>query len=170
MKSLLATYGDRRVEEAVELYRSDYGRNGLYRSVAYPGIARALRELRVSGAGVFLATSKRTRFARRILDHLGLTVLFDGVYGSEEGGSLDHKPELVAHIVKHHALKQSHCVMVGDRRQDVIGAHANNMRALGVLWGYGSRSELEVAGADGLVSDPAGLPIAALALTTLDMK
>jgi phosphoglycolate phosphatase len=41
--------------------------------------------------------------------------------------------------------------MVGDRRHDVEGAHANGLQAIGVLWGYGSRAELEAAGADVLV-------------------
>jgi phosphoglycolate phosphatase len=31
------------------------------------------------------------------------------------------------------------------------------MRGLGVLWGYGSRDELETAGADQLVESPADL-------------
>jgi phosphoglycolate phosphatase len=40
----------------------------------------------------------------------------------------------------------------------MIGAHANGLRAVGVLWGYGSRSELEAAGADALVNTAGDLP------------
>jgi phosphoglycolate phosphatase len=47
--------------------------------------------------------------------------------------------------------------MVGDRRHDIIGDHAVSMRGLGVLWGYGSRDELEAAGADQLVERTADL-------------
>jgi phosphoglycolate phosphatase len=43
-------------------------------------------------------------------------------------------------------------VMIGDRRHDVEGAHAHGLEAVGVLWGYGSRAELEAAGADALVA------------------
>jgi phosphoglycolate phosphatase len=60
--------------------------------------------------------------------------------------------------------------MIGDRRFDVAGAHANKMRALGVLWGYGTRDELEAAGADDLVSEPENLPTAALAMATAGTK
>jgi phosphoglycolate phosphatase len=38
--------------------------------------------------------------------------------------------------------------MVGDRRHDVEGAKAVGLASLGVLVGYGSREELEEAGAD----------------------
>ena len=166
MRFLLAPYGDNRVTEAVTAYRADYGCNGLFKSMAYLGIADALSGLRQAGAQLYLATSKRTIFARRILEHLDLAVFFDAIYGSEPGGAFDHKAELISHILNQHALTPSSCVMVGDRRYDISGAHANRMQALGVLWGYGTRDELEVAGADKLVAEPATLSETALAMTT----
>ncbi len=170
MRLLLEPYGDDRVTEAVSAYREDYGRRGLFSSLPYPGIAQALTAMRSAGAQLILATSKRPEFAQRILDHIGFDSLFIAVHGSEAGGVLDHKPELIAHIVQRHALARNHCVMVGDRRYDVAGAHANSMRAVGVLWGYGTRDELEAAGANGLVSEPASLATTALAMATARMK
>ena len=38
--------------------------------------------------------------------------------------------------------------MVGDREHDIIGAKENGLESIGVLFGYGSRQELEKAGAD----------------------
>jgi phosphoglycolate phosphatase len=38
-------------------------------------------------------------------------------------------------------------VMVGDREHDIIGANKNGIDSIGVLFGYGSREELETAGA-----------------------
>lgn len=166
MRWLLERYGDDRVTEAVAAYRADYGQRGLFASLPYPGVAEALRALRDAGAQLILATSKRREFAQRILEHIGLDDAFSAIQGSEPGGALDHKPELIAHIVERHGLAPSRCVMVGDRRFDVTGAHANKMRALGVLWGYGTQEELEAAGADGLVFEPASLAAAALAMAT----
>jgi phosphoglycolate phosphatase len=54
--------------------------------------------------------------------------------------------------------------MVGDLRYDISGAHAVGMRALGVLWGYGTRDELETAGADQLVDSRADLAVAVLSM------
>jgi phosphoglycolate phosphatase len=39
----------------------------------------------------------------------------------------------------------------------VAGAHAHGLRALGVLWGYGGREELQASGADVLLERPADL-------------
>jgi phosphoglycolate phosphatase len=37
--------------------------------------------------------------------------------------------------------------MVGDRKHDILGAAANKLDCIGVLYGHGSRKELEKAGA-----------------------
>ncbi len=45
-------------------------------------------------------------------------------------------------------------IMVGDREQDIHGARQNDLRALGVLWGYGTRAELEESRPDAIVESP----------------
>jgi phosphoglycolate phosphatase len=157
MHILLQSYGDDRVGEAVAAYRRHYGESGLLGSVPYPGIGESLEEMKRSGLRIYLATSKRAIFASRILDHLELAPYFDGIHGSVPSGELDHKPELLAHVLSEHGLSPSHSLMVGDRRYDISGAHAVGMRGLGVLWGYGTRDELETAGADQLVEFPTDL-------------
>jgi len=157
MQVLLQQHGDNRVEEAVAAYRKHYGESGLFRSAPYPGIGDALEQMQQAGLHLYLATSKREAFTRRILEHLGFASHFTGIHGSVPGGAHDHKPELLAHILKQHSLSPAQCVMVGDRRYDIAGAHAVAMRALGVLWGYGTRTELETAGADHLAETPADL-------------
>jgi phosphoglycolate phosphatase len=67
-----------------------------------------------------------------ILDHLKFATYFDGIHGSVPSGELDHKPELLAHILSKHGLSPSRSLMVGDRRYDISGAHAVGMRGLGV--------------------------------------
>jgi len=157
MQFLLQPYGDDRIGEAVLAFRQHYGEIGLLGSELYPGIGDSLRAMQQAGLRVYLATSKRAVFARRILDHLELAPYFDGIHGSVPSGELDHKPELLAHILSEHGISPERSLMVGDRRYDISGAHAVGMRGLGVLWGYGTRDELETAGADQLVESTADL-------------
>jgi len=166
VRFLLQPYGDDRVDEAVLAYRQHYGESGLLRSELYPGVGDALREMREAGLRLYLATSKRELFARRILQHLELAPYFDGIYGSLPGGELDHKPELLAHILSEQNIRASRSLMVGDRRHDIAGAHAVGVRSLGVLWGYGSRDELETAGADQLVESTSDLSRTVLSMVT----
>ncbi len=39
-------------------------------------------------------------------------------------------------------------VMIGDTNYDILGAKANSLPSVGVAYGYGSRQELEEAGAE----------------------
>ena len=157
LRVLLRTYDDDRLDEAVSAYRQHYGDSGFRGSELYPGIGEALEDMRQAGLRIYMATSKREIFARRIAEHLNLAGYFNGIYGSVHGGALDHKPELLAQILSERNLMASDALMVGDRRHDIVGAHAVRMRGLGVLWGYGSRDELETAGADHLVERTADL-------------
>ncbi|MBI1212148.1 MAG: HAD hydrolase-like protein [Alphaproteobacteria bacterium] len=157
MQFLLQPFEDDRVAEAVAAYRRHYGETGYLGSVPYPGIRESLEEMKRAGLQLVLATSKREAFATRILDHVQIAAYFDGVYGSVPGGERDHKPELLAHVLSERNLSPSHGLMVGDRRYDISGAHAVGMRAFGVLWGYGTRDELETAGADHIVESAADL-------------
>ncbi len=166
LQVLLQARGDDRIDEAVAAYRQHYGDSGLLASEPYPGIDDALQEMRRAGLRIYLATSKREVFARRILENLQLAAYFDRIYGSVPGGQLDHKPELLTHILAEQDICPSRSLMVGDRRHDVAGAHAVKMRGVGVLWGYGSRDELEAAGADQWVELTADL--ARVVLSTLN--
>jgi len=157
MTEVLARFGDDRVAEAVRTYRDHYGASGLRETTVYPGLVAALDHLLAMEAKLYIATSKRTIFAERILEHLGLIDLFAGVHGSEPGGAVDRKADLIADVLRRHELNAGQCLMVGDRRQDVEGARENGVSTVGVLWGYGSREELVSAGAIYIVTCPADL-------------
>jgi len=48
-------------------------------------------------------------------------------------------------------------LMIGDRATDLAAAHRNGLRSVGVLWGYGSRAELESEAPLCLLRDPKDL-------------
>jgi phosphoglycolate phosphatase len=154
---VLSHYGDTRAEEAVRRYRYHYERHGMHRSAVFPGMEEVIETLAASGARLFLATSKPVHLARAILDLRGLTKYFTALHGARPDDSGAEKPELIGQLLHEHGVAAGRAVMVGDRRFDISGAHANHVRALGVLWGYGGEEELTEAGADALVPDPGEL-------------
>lgn len=158
LAEILGRFGDDRVAEAALAYREHYGVAGFRETTIYPGVADALDRLRASGADLYIATSKRRTFAEQILEHLDLTGLFAGVHGSEPGGALDRKADLIADLLRRRDLGADRCLMVGDRRHDAEGARANGVPTVGVLWGYGDRDELQSAGVAYLAARPEDLP------------
>jgi phosphoglycolate phosphatase len=158
---LLAPFGGGDVKGTVAVYRRHYAAGGWSDNTPYAGIAEALAALEGAGFALFLATSKRVDFARQILAHFGFARHFAAVYGAGLDGTLSHKPEMIAHIVATRGLDPARAVMFGDRAFDIAGAHANGMRAVGVLWGYGSAAEFDQAGADAVIAHPAEMVAAA---------
>ena len=154
-RSLCGDAGD--VEAAVDYYRERFATVGLFENRVYDGIPLCLEQLRARAESIHLATSKPTIYAKRIIQHFGLDHFFDGIYGSELDGRLGDKTELIGHILKHEKLNIANTIMIGDRSFDMVGARNNKVRAIGVLWGFGSEAELDQAGAHQICSHPAEL-------------
>ena len=149
---------EQRIEAAVSLYRSRFSSLGLFENRVYDGIPDCLEQLRERVHSLYLATSKPSVYARRIVEHFGLDRYLDGVYGSELDGRLGDKSDLIRHLVEKENLPPADTRMIGDRSYDVVGARNNGIGAIGVLWGYGSEAELRTAGADSLCAEPGDLP------------
>ena len=141
-------------ERAVALYRERFAELGWRENKVYPGIPDMLTAATRSSPSVLLCTTKPQRFAEKIVAHFGLAGFIKGVYGTTLGGRLDDKADLLAHLLARENLNGARCLMIGDRRHDVRAARRNGVRSIGVLWGYGSRAELEEAGADALITAP----------------
>jgi phosphoglycolate phosphatase len=148
-KTLLQTDDKDVIEKAVARYRYWYVTEGLmYRDTPYPGIGEILKELRRKNVRLFVATAKAHIYAREILKHWGLSEYFEDIHGSELDGTRSNKAELLEWIMNRYQLdSSSNIVMIGDRKHDMIAGIANGLSTVGVGYGYGSRSELQDAGA-----------------------
>ena len=134
----------------VAKYRERYADIGYSENTLYPGVAEAIEDLTGRGVRLGVCTTKRVDFAERILTMFGLRRYFEFVSGGDVGVSKRSQlSELLADD-----LVGSTSVMVGDRAVDILAAKANSLRSVGVLWGYGSESELIDAGADTVLSEP----------------
>lgn len=145
------------VERAVDLYREHFVPVGMFENRVYPGIPALLQALVDAGRRLHLCTSKPHPFARRILEHFRLDRFFASIHGSELDGTRNEKGELVAYLLRQEGLAPARCLMLGDRRFDVEAAAQCGIASVGVLWGYGSRSELQDAGARWLAESPEAL-------------
>jgi phosphoglycolate phosphatase len=155
--SLLATSDRSLIEQAMALYRDEYGKAGLFENHVYAGVAQMLDQACELASAAFVATAKPRIYADRIVRRLGLERYFAAVYGPDLSGGLDDKADLLAHLLASENVSPERAVMIGDRAGDVVSARANRVRSIGVLWGYGSESELKNAGADALCGAPAEL-------------
>ena len=142
--------------EAVTKYREYFSTKGLYENKVYDGIPELLQSLKEKGKHLVVATSKPEEYSIKIIEHFCLDKYFDYVCGSLMDESRSKKSEVIAYALDCCGVGEDDkdkILMVGDRFHDIEGAKANGLKSCGVLFGYGSREELEDAGADYIVKD-----------------
>ena len=152
---ITAGVGADRLEEATYAYHDYYLSEGLRQAVAYPGIGRVLGSLAAAGITLATASAKRTGTAEAIVAAHGLSRFFTVIGGTDRPAQT--KAETITSVLARLGADPAQTIMVGDRRHDVVGAHACDVGMIGALWGYGGREELSAAGADWLAAAPADL-------------
>lgn len=152
--SFLARYNlpDKIADKAVIFYREYFSEKGLYENEVYPGVVELLESLVSQKYQLFLATSKPTVYADKILRHFNLHKYFTGIVGSNLDNTRTDKSEVIAHVVSTYNLQPVNSIMVGDRKHDIIGAKNISMRSIAVTYGYGSFEEISIQKPDFIVS------------------
>jgi len=131
-------------EAAITIYRSRFSTIGWAENEVYPGIAQLMRSLKKNGVKIAIATAKPQAFAEKIAKKFGFAPYLEAIVGPGFGNKHESKAAIVKKAMD---LLGGVPVMVGDRCFDVDGGKANGIDTIGVCYGYGTREELESAGA-----------------------
>lgn len=145
---------------AVEQYRVRFSKIGMFENAVYDGIPELLGELRAKGYILAVATSKPEVYTLQILEHFHLTEYFQVIAGSDIHREGETKEDIIRLALRRLGLLEqepSHVVMVGDRKHDLIGAHACGIPCIGVGYGYAPKGEMEAYHADAVAADVASL-------------
>lgn len=132
----------------VSFFRDIYKIYGVPNNEMYPGVEEMLDSLRAAGKTLAVATSKPEVYAAEICRSYGVADKFDFIAGSVMDLVRNKKSEVIEYVMEKLAITdRSRVLMVGDRMYDVEGAMLCGIDCMGVTYGYGSRRELEEAGA-----------------------
>jgi phosphoglycolate phosphatase len=150
--------GPDRAAAALAAYRERYVHSSLVETTVVPGVRAALAAV-AACVPTALATSKPHAYAVPLCERLGLAPHLAAIAGPELDAVAEPKAVTVTRALAALGLAPgADAPLVGDRRHDVEGAHANGIPCIGVLWGIGDRAELEAAGADTVIGSPRDLP------------
>lgn len=131
------------VEKAVDVYRAYYAVHGQEDCRVFAGVPHMLARLRAAGYRLCVATSKARPVAERVLRGYGLLDAFDYLGGASLDASLDTKEAVIRHVLAQPCVRGRRAVMVGDRDNDLQGAAACGLDAVGASYGYAAAGELE---------------------------
>lgn len=163
-KSFMGRYGMDMEQALVAIakFREYYNETGIFENSVYEGIEPLLATLKEKGYVLAIASSKPQVMIHIVLEHFSIKKYFDVIVGCELDGRRSDKKEVVEEVLRQLSeipdqdgyvpvSKEdliSRSVMVGDRCYDVTGSHEFGLECIGILYGYGTREEMEKAGAD----------------------
>lgn len=134
-------------EQAVEFYRETYNVKGAFLNFPYPGIPEFLDVLKSTGVPLAVATSKPDNIAYPVLDYFKLSQYFTHISAPGDNERSSNKKELILSGLNACSISPERAVMIGDTHFDAIGAREAGTNFIGVLYGFGSRAEMEQEGA-----------------------
>lgn len=146
-------FSDGQAEQAYVFYKEYYISKGIYESCLYDGIKQTIKAIKSTGKTVYIATLKPQDQAEILLNWLGISDLFSGVFGARHDLGISHKNDILKLALD--ALGEvMPAVMVGDRYYDILSGQHVGLDTVGVLYGYGNYTELKDAGCDYLADSP----------------
>lgn len=134
--------------KAVAFYRERYAVRGISECEMTQGASDCLKALKKAGKKILLATSKPEPYAVKILERFSVSEYFSCICGSDFDVTLKTKSDVIREALKRGNIKdKNRCVMVGDRKYDILGAKECGVRGIGIKNEFAGRGELEQSGA-----------------------
>jgi phosphoglycolate phosphatase len=127
------------IDRALEFFFAHYTEHCLDTTRPYPGWEAVL----ASDLTLVCATNKPERFARALLDGLGLAPRFRLLVGGDTLAVKKPDPAVAAHIAARLGVAASQFIMIGDGLADAELAHNAGFPFWAAAWGYVKPGELE---------------------------
>lgn len=141
--------GEANAPTATRLFREHFPSVMYHGLRAYPGCREILTGLRARGVRVAVYTNKDDANSRKIMEHLGLDGLLDGVYGTNVHPWRKPQPEFSQFVLSSMKARPETTVMVGDSPFDIATARNGGLAAIHcVTTGSHTAEELAPHGPD----------------------
>lgn len=162
-KALLDSLFERRSIEDIKVqkefsktYMDRYAKSEIGKEAVYPGIYELLDVLGKRRIPVGVLTNKPHHITLPLMAKV-FPGAFTGIQGQQEG--IGRKPDTEGLIALSRVMgfMPSTCVYLGDTNTDMLTARAYGAFAVGVLWGFRDKEELELSGAELVIDHPLDL-------------
>ena len=139
-----------RVDEAMVLFREYYEQNCTVRTTLYPGV-RDILEFYGGRKRLALATYKIRAATFKILAALDIQHYFDVVVTADDVRRPKPDPECIQHVLQRLRCVPDEAILIGDTPTDVLTAKNAGISSCAVLYGIGTRPDLDACRPDFLV-------------------
>lgn len=137
------------------LYRQGIGKTAQpYRLIA--GVSEMLHRLSARFP-LSVVSARGERSTLHFLDHFSIRSLFAVIATAQTCRRTKPHPDPILWAAEQMHVQPSQCLMIGDTSVDILAGKAAGAQTVGVLCGFGERSELERCGADLILPSTADL-------------
>ena len=144
-RSLPADVSDEIATECTALLSSYYKENSLVKTKPYDGIVALLEKLNMDGILCAVATNKREAAAQEICAHFFGSLLCS-VKGDNSERPLKPDRAVIDDLLTEMNVNPEETLYVGDSEADAYTAQNAGLTAIGVIWGFRTRKQLESVG------------------------
>ncbi len=145
------------LERVLNLYRDDYVEHCTEKTTLYDGVREMVDEFVARGLTMAGLSNKTENTARKIVAHFFPNGEFRAVFGRVPERPLKPHPDAAKPILDVLRFAPEEIAYVGDSNTDILFAKAVGMLPVATPWGYRSREELVVAGAERIAETPLDL-------------
>lgn len=124
------------------------------KTTVYDGLTEVLETLQRQHIKLAVATNKVHSALAPLMANFFPTVQWAALFGQRAGVPVKPDPQVVYDILKATGCTKEETLYFGDTAVDMDTAHSAGLKAVGVLWGYRPRTELEEAKADTIIQNP----------------
>lgn len=142
------------VDDLLQRYQARYLAHCCDETVVYEGVPQLLTALHDRGYRLAVITNKPQDQARRVMETLLPGAPLDVVWGQQPPFAVKPDPAVYRHVAGLLGVRPEDTVYCGDSDVDMLFARNAGARAVGCLWGFRDKAELENAGADALAETP----------------
>ncbi len=130
------------IEEYVDAYKKHYRTISRAKTSLLP-LAREAIEEAARFAKLGIVTTKTSTYSQELLEHMDIMHYFDVLIGRENVQNPKPHAEPIHKAIKHLDASYESTWMIGDTHLDIQSANSAGIKSVGVLCGYGKRSDLE---------------------------
>lgn len=140
-----------RLDEAMEVYGRIFDENCTYHVTPCEGVPEMLYKLKKQGVKLAVLSNKPHCQAVKAVHAIYGEKLFDWVQGQKDEIPRKPDPAGVFYVAKKLGVDYKECLYVGDSEVDVVTGKNAGVKTIAVTWGFRTKEELMIAGAQYMI-------------------
>ena len=140
-----------RIEEGMKIYGRIFDQNCTYHVTPCEGVPEMLYKLKERGVKMAVLSNKPHCQAVKAVHAIYGEKLFDLVQGQKDEIPRKPDPAGVFYVAEKLGVDYKECLYVGDSEVDVVTGKNAGVKTIAVTWGFRTKEELMIAGAQYMI-------------------